>query len=523
MPKKLLSLKKRILSLQIADWLFILAGLTVFSIITFLTISKSSIWFDEAFGIYLSHFSFFDIARYTAADVHPPLYYWLLKIWEMMFGNTELAVRSMSVLFSGIAIIFGYLLTNRLFNKKVARITLIFMVISPMLVRYGQEARMHTLVTAIALVATYVLTFAITTKKKLPWIIYGILVGLGMWAHYFSALVWIAHWIWRADIIRRIAKKGEFIKEFFTKEWIMTHIIAVALFVPWMPFLVYQLLNVQVNGFWIPPVTPDTIPNFVTNVVYYQEIGQVTGWLAAGLIAAVVLLAALALKTYKSQNESQRQAYRLIMAIAFLPILILFMLSMPPLRSSFVDRYLIPSTFGIALFIGVTLALSVKLIGLKKQIIAIIFVAGLMLSGVFNVWQLGNYNKTLNTANNTRQIIEAIVDNSPNNQPIIADSPWLFYEVVFYSTSNHPVYFINEKTQYRYGSLDMLKYNDQGKIMDIASFSQSNPIVWYVGRPGDGDFNAPYSNWKPIKEVSVKDSITGNPSYRAIQYQIINE
>ncbi|HUC96602.1 MAG TPA: glycosyltransferase family 39 protein, partial [Candidatus Saccharimonadales bacterium] len=163
--------KHRILGLEVNDWWFIAAALVIYAIISLWTISKSSIWFDEAFGAYMIHYNFIDIARYTATDVHPPVFYWLLKIWSMIFGNTELGLRSMSVFFGGIAITFGYLLTNRLFTKTAARISLIFMVLSPMFIRYSQEARMYMLVAAIALAATYVLTYAVQTKKKLPWVL----------------------------------------------------------------------------------------------------------------------------------------------------------------------------------------------------------------------------------------------------------------------------------------------------------------------------------------------------------------
>ncbi len=521
MLKKIFTSKRCFLGLSILDWLIILVGLGVFSFITLWTITKSSIWFDEAFGAYLIKFNFLDIARYTAADVHPPLYYWLLKLWSMIFGHSELALRSMSMLFGCVAIIFGYLLTHRLFGRKAARVSLIFMVLSPMLIRYGQEARMYTLVATIALAATYVLTFAVNTKKKLPWVLYGILVSLGMWTHYLSAIVWIAHWIWRADNIRRIAKKGKFIKTFFSKEWILAHIVAVGLFVPWLPFMVYQILVVEACGFWIPSVTPNTILNFMTNVFFYKEVGDVTGWLATLFIIAIITLIVLAFRIYKKQNNEQKQAFRLIIVLAFVPIITLFLMSMPPMQSSFVDRYLITSTVGIAIFIGVTLALSSKLLRPKWQTFMIVFIAGLMIIGVTGVWQLGNYNKNTKDSNNTRQIIQAIIDKAGDHQPIIAATPWFFYEADFYSTENHPVYYI-EPSEYKYGSLDMLKYNDQNKIKDISTFTSANQIVWYVGDPGSNEFAAPYSNWKVLQTVTVNDSVSGDASYKAIQYQIVN-
>jgi len=508
--------------MQKTDWLYITAGLIIFTVITFWTITKSSIWFDEAFGAYLIHFNFLEIARYTATDVHPPLYYWLLKLWSMLFGNTELGLRSMSVLFGAISIVFGYLLTHRLFGKKAARISLIFMVLSPMLIRYSQEARMYTLVTAIALAATYVLTFAINTKKRLPWIIYGILVSLGMWTHYFSAIVWISHWLWRADIIRRVTKKGKFIKTFFSKEWITAHIIAVGLFLPWMPFLAIQMVTVQAFGFWIPPVTPSTILNFMTNTIYYQDIGNVTGWLAFWVLAVVVLLVLLAFRVYKSQNDSERQSYRLIITIAFVPMLILFMLSMPPLRSVFIDRYLITSTLGIALFIGATLAFGIKFLSSKWQIAMTILIAGLMVIGITNVYYYGNYNKNSHTSSGARQIVEAAVAKSSDHQPIVAATPWMFYEATFYSTSSHPIYYI-APTSYPYGSLDMLKYNNQHKIKDVTAFTQQNPVVWYIGYiGGGGKLNSPNSSWIPIQKLSINDLVNGTPEYEAIQYKVPN-
>ena len=518
MLKNMFSLKRRNLRLKKSDWLFISAALLIFAIISLWTITKSSIWFDEAFGAYLIHFNFIDIARYTATDVHPPLFYWLLKIWSMFFGNSELALRSMSVFFGGIAIIFGYLLANKLFNKRAARISLLFMALSPMLVRYGQEARMYTLVTAIALVATYVLTYAINTKKKLPWVIYGILVGLGMWVHYFAAIVWIAHWIWRADIIRRVAKKGEFIKKFFTREWKLAHYIAVGLYLPWLPFFIGQSFVVQAFGFWIPPVSPGTPLNFLTNIIYYRDLGDTTGWLALGLIVAAIFLGILAVKVYKTLDQIDRQSYRLIMTLAFVPVLILFIISIP-LRSLFIDRYLITSAIGIALFIGVTLSLGYKFLKPKWQFITTIFIAVLMMIGIANVYQLGNYNKNTNDSNQTRQIIEAVTSKSKDGQPIIASTPYLFYEVVFYSTNNHPVYFLNP-TDYKYGSLDMLRYSDNHKIKDISAFTKQNSVFWYVGFIGHSKLESPYSNWKEIQKIIINDPVNSKPEYEAIQYRI---
>jgi mannosyltransferase len=201
----------------------------------------------------------------------------------MLFGNTEIGLRSMSVFFGGIAIVFGYLLTNKLFTKTAARISLIFMVLAPMFIRYSQEARMYMLVAAIALAATYVLTYCNGIQKKItlgnlrnfdcPGNVGALLCGYRL----DCALVW------RADNVRRTAKKGEFRQKFFYQA--VEHGIYPGSYTVYSMDTGFHwtIIIVQIAGFWIPPVTPGTPLNFLTNTVYYRDLGDTTGWLAFAL------------------------------------------------------------------------------------------------------------------------------------------------------------------------------------------------------------------------------------------------
>lgn len=502
------------------DLAVLAVGLGIFGAISLTTITRSSIWFDEAFSAYIIRFNFWDIVRYTAVDMHPPLYYWLLKIWSMAFGTSEVALRSMSVFFVGVAIVFGFLLVRRLFGRRAAWLSLVFFALAPMLLRYSQEARMYGLAAAIASAATYTLVVATESKKRLPWVVYGVLVGLGMWTHYFTAIIWLAHWVWRAWVVRQKEKTlTKFWSAFFTKEWVIAHVIAVGVFALWLPALVRQLLIVQLYGFWIPPVTPTTIPNFLTNVLYYKDQETVSPWLSLLFMALFVSLTVFAVRLYQGLDEKKRRGYMLVTMVAFVPLVLLFLASLPPLRSSFVDRYLVPSTVAISLFIGSTLALRVKSIRPWLQNLTAGLVVIGMIIGVGSVYELGNYNKNLHSANNTRQTLEAIWAQSKNGEPIIADTPWLFYEAVFYDTPEHPVYFIDAKIDYKYGSLDMLKYNDMHKIKDLAMFAKEHKTIWYLARPEAGDVTPPDMSWTVLQSLRVNDSVNGKPAYKAVEYQ----
>lgn len=492
---------------------------TVFVNLSVATIDKFSIWFDEAFGAYLIKFNFFEVAKYTAYDVHPPLYYWLLKIWSMLFGNSEVALRSMSIFFGVIAMLFIYLLVKRLFNKKTAILSLVFVVISPILIRYAQEARMYTLILAIAFAATYMLVIATNSKKKLPWIIYGILVALGMLTHYFTALIWITHWVWRFDSIRRINPSKKIFKTFFSKNWLIAHGVAIAIFSPWLPWLFIQTFVVQAYGFWIPPVTLDTLTNFVTNSFLYKDVMDATSWLAILVVTLLAVTIFMSIKFYKKSSAKVRTSFRLILFMVVVPIALLFTMSMPPMRPYFVDRYLFVPVISFSILVATTLGSG--LTSIKNKTIFIIpglFILAFVL-GIGNVYQIGNFNKNTQESNNARQIVKLISEYSSLEEPIVVNNQYFFYETVFYESNLHKVYFIGSDTYQ--GSTKMLENENIHKIKNLNQFTRDNKIVWYVGRPGSGSFDAPF-NCDRLATITLDDTVTNEPAYQAIQCQVTN-
>jgi len=195
---------------------------------------------------------------------------------------------------------------------------------------------------------------------------------------------------------------------------------------------------------------------------------------------------------------------------------------LPPLRPSFVERYLIPSTVALSIFLAIVLVVGTKKWKPFWRTLPVVLIAGMMIFGVTNVYKYGNFNKNSNTHVLTHEAMELAIQNSPAGVPIVANSPWIFYEAIGYSTKDHPVYFINESTDYKYGSLDMLKDNDQHKIKDMAAFEKQNPTIWYIGNTSEDDVTPYMNSWKKIKTVGAYDELTGNTIYKATEY-IVNE
>jgi hypothetical protein len=503
-----------------ADYVFVAIALAVFGFFAFWNISGPSIWFDEAFGAYMIHYNFIDIARYTAFDVHPPFFYWSLKIWTHFFGHTELGLRSMSVFYGAIAAVFGWLLVRRQFGRKAALVGLFILSISPLFIRYSQEARMYTMAAAIVLAATYVLVRAVASDNRKTWLLYGVLVSFGMWTHYFTALAWLAHWVWRLVVIHNQGLRGKALRRaFFDKNWLNAYILAVVLFLPWLPAMGVQLFVIQASGFWIGPVGVDTVGTYFGTLVYYLEHDHITGWAAAGLIGMGVLTAVLTYRNFKNGNLTFRRNYLLLFCLAAVPPILLFIISLPPATSSFVERYVLPAAAASAFFMGVTLVYGLRGARLWMKIVIYVLIAIMLGYGLKNIYFYGNYNKNSRTDILTKQLVEDAVKHSDPGEPIITTSPWTFYEAVFYNTDEHPIYFINAQTSYQFGSLDMLKYSNNHKILDLTAFTKAHPKVWYIGYSST-DITPPLKNWVAIDKISETSKIDGTTVYRGTEFTI---
>lgn len=498
------------------------AILATFVMVAMATIGVSSIWFDEAFGAYMLNFSFADIFRFTALDVHPPLYYWLLKVWSMVFGTGDVALRSMSVFFAVAALIVGYLLLRKIFGSKTALVSLPFVALSPILIRYAQEARMYTFIVFVGLAATYVLYVLRQRPSKKLWVLYGLLVAIGMWTHYFSALIWLGHWVWRAiDTHQRSLKRWA--QKFFTKEWLLTHALAVGIFAPWLPWMLRQFMDVQSNGFWIPPISPMTLPSYASDVLLYLPAALTSPWLTVLLWATVGLAVVLVYRTLRSLRGHELTGYLLLVVGALAPVALLVAVSLPPLQSTFIDRYILTAAVLFTAVIAVAVAKAPAGLSHLRAATAVLLIV-CSIAGISNVYWYGNYNQSTGEKHEAKQVVAAIRDTAGTaGEPIIANTPWLYYEAAQYSNDKNTVYFIDKYTEYKFGSLEMLRQSDIGKIKDLDGFLDEHQKVWYIGRPGDAQIDPPAGNVEVLRRIYVNDSVTGQPAYQAVEYQVSAE
>lgn len=467
----------------------------------------SSIWFDESYSAYLIRGNFREIWSLTAVDVHPPFFYFCLKIWSTFFGTTDVALRSMSIFFGVISIILVFCLFKHWFGAKTATIASFFVSVSSFLVRYGQEMRMYTLVFSIILGATFLLTLALEHNKKRYWLCYGLLVALGMWTHYFTALAWLSHVFYLHFFAKR---------KVFAKPVLPTYLFAALCFAPWLPSFLRQVTTVQ-SGFWIPPVSVSTPLEYLSQITLFSDSIDITGWLALLFIGFFAAFLYYAVRLSRRISPNMRKHLTLLLTIICLPPLLLIIFSMPPLKSMFVDRYVTYSACLFWGFIGVIVSLittnclnhpSPKQ-GNNHPWLPILFILMALIVPVIGVINVENREPS----GYIKDIITSIQEHSTNNIPIVAGTDWTYYDAVFYSTTDFPVYFIEGWSNYQYGSLEPLRVYHYNIVDDIHELANQYNDFWYITDNPDTTSTAHLPS-----DVVIVDTIS-NEHHLAIRYK----
>jgi len=161
---------------------------------------NQSLWLDEAIGaIAVRDYSYWGIiTNFIKGDTHPPLYYLTLKFWTDIFGYSEVAMRSLSVLFGILTIYVVYSIARFMIHDLGFRkekhtlfplIAALLVATAPLHVYYSQEVRMYAM-------NTLLVSLVILFYLKNDWWKYSItLLILGM-TDYLPLLILPVLWLY---------------------------------------------------------------------------------------------------------------------------------------------------------------------------------------------------------------------------------------------------------------------------------------------------------------------------------------
>src|SRR5438552_6344203 len=176
--------------------LILLAIVAVGAVLRLHLLSKRDFWVDEAVSAYLARLPWRDFWQALwAFQANMGLYYLTLRGW-LHLGDSETAIRGLSVLFGLAVIPATYLLGKRIFCEKAALASAALSAVNIFQIRYSQEARAYSLAMLLAVLLTYFFVRALEApKRKRFWIAYALVGALGIYVHLYLYLVIAAHWL----------------------------------------------------------------------------------------------------------------------------------------------------------------------------------------------------------------------------------------------------------------------------------------------------------------------------------------
>ncbi|MFC4067624.1 glycosyltransferase family 39 protein [Actinoplanes subglobosus] len=120
-------------------------------------------------------------------------YYMFMHYWTAVFGDSEIAMRTPSLIAVAVGVGVAGELGRRLFGSGVGLLGGLLLVAVPQLSWYAQEARAYGLAFLFATTATLLLYNAVDRHRWWRWLLYGLTVTLTGLAHIFALLMLAAH------------------------------------------------------------------------------------------------------------------------------------------------------------------------------------------------------------------------------------------------------------------------------------------------------------------------------------------
>lgn len=265
-------------------WLFLGMGLVMLANSIRLCFC-SDIWYDELFTVGMAEHSYGELISFTAKDVHPPLYYCIVKLVLDLcklinpLSDSVIVIKCVSVLPYFFLLAYGLVFLRKRFGMFVAGLFFFCVLSMPQLSAYTVEMRMYGwalfFVTAAFFHAyeivyqngkgRYVVKRFRVRKTEHYFIFYrnGHFAALALYGlaaaytQYFACAAVIMVYgyllLWFLIRYKRSGKRDKDAARAL-KLWFVSVVFSVMVYLPWLFVLIGQITAVRAN-YWILPLT----------------------------------------------------------------------------------------------------------------------------------------------------------------------------------------------------------------------------------------------------------------------------
>jgi uncharacterized membrane protein len=330
--------------------------------------TRSDLWLDEALTVNIAKQPLHTLPTFLKRDGAPPLFYVLLHGWMGVFGDSDLAVRSLSGVIGVVTVPLVWLAGRRFGGRTAGWAAMLLVATSPFAVRYDTETRMYALLALLTALGLLAVQRVLTRPRPGNLVALAVVTGLLLYSHYWSfyllgtAFLWLVWQAWRGRTAwLRPAR------------WGLVAMAAGALtFIPWVPIFLYQ--SAHTGTPWATPANFAAMVNAVASfagggtnqgralaLIYFaliglglfgiatdrrhieldirtRPLGRPLGWIILGTLAAAIAGGFLSNSAFDARYAS----------VVFVPVVLLVSIGL----TTFVDRRVRNSILALAIIAG---------------------------------------------------------------------------------------------------------------------------------------------------------------------------
>jgi mannosyltransferase len=192
-------------------------------------------WMDEAITTGIASHSLSAIPGILRHDGNPPLYYMMLHVWIRIFGASESATHSLSVVFGVVTVPLGMWAGWSLFGRRAGMMAAVLFAFSAFLTQYAQETRMYELMGLLGLFATAGFVHAFVYGRRKYLIMFSVALALMLYTQSWGIFFWAGSVVALVPTyLRSEDRRG------LVRDALISFLGAGILYLPWLPNFLYQ-------------------------------------------------------------------------------------------------------------------------------------------------------------------------------------------------------------------------------------------------------------------------------------------
>ena len=350
---------------------------SVFLIIT--SCLSDDVWLDETFSLGLAQHNIKDLVSLTAQDVHPPLYYLILKIAMIIFPGSVTVAKIVSAIPVIIVLCISHIFFSKEFSCKYSIFFNLLLLSYYSVMQYAVEIRMYSWCLLFCMLCC-ICSYYIIQKGNLKYfLLYVLFAEFGAYCQYWTAFGLAINFMLISILC--IIKNKKLIRNI-----LISAVLGVVLYLPWISVVIRQVSQVS-ESYWIAPIT------FKTFLGYFNSITPMNGILK--FVAVIILL--LCAKNCISEIFQKNPSALFYLCCLLTPVLLIVCATIISLlmRPVFQAKYVFPLTIFVIFFI----VFAYNEYKLPKKALLFVLLTSLLCTTI-NMKESFSYEKALAQINN---------------------------------------------------------------------------------------------------------------------------